>query len=184
MKFLVIRVHSVACNKMLASNSAAAIRTRTRPEGARENRPARNRWRTQFATNLCPTSTQVLDAERRCRHVRLRSPRSHRGTINRRTIARIVKLVQTIRSTVSNGTLYVTAGIRNNSRATETIIAGCKNISRSLKLLRFRMSQLTLSEASECKRRPFREWFLTLCQHRSEQNQLTAQGHRESPTPT
>mgnify|MGYP004579901041 CR=1 FL=1 len=98
---------------MFALNLAVATRIRIHPEDLEGNRPARNRWRTPCVTNLCPTSILARDDERPCRHVHRPSHLSHPVIINRRAIARIVKLARTIQSTVLNEMQSVIAGIEN-----------------------------------------------------------------------
>lgn len=104
---------SIARRKTFASSSAEATRTRTLPVDPVGSRTALRRWKIRYATSRCRISTRARVAGRHSRRARPRNYlRSHLPIIKLRTrlIARTMKLVRTIRTTVLSVTLFVIAG--------------------------------------------------------------------------
>lgn len=98
---------------MFASSSAEVTRTRTLRVDPVGSQTARRRWKTRYATSRCRIYTRVRVAEHRSHRAHLRNyPRSRLPTIRLQTqaIARTMKLVQIIRTTVLNAMPFVIAG--------------------------------------------------------------------------
>lgn len=103
---------SIARLKTFASSSAEATRTRILLVGPVGSRTTLRRWKIRYATSRCRISTRARVAGRHSRRVHPRNClRNHLITkLRAQAIARTMKLVRTIRTTVLSVTPFVIAG--------------------------------------------------------------------------